>query len=351
MARLIGVHGEDMLRRGDAASVARLVEQVIGESLDDESELLHRTYADALRMSGDPTRARRAFAHLVARADEAGWTPGLAARVAQLHYMCGEFESAIDVLDRCTDLPDPEAADREAEEIVDWWSCRVHVLAMLGRPGEAEAAAARCLDAAERLGDARPLAVAHIAVGQDLPGHAEGPAPRARPPVRGPGRRRHDGDSRTRGAHPPAAWPPRATTRRASPPARRPGWPACPALPGSRRRSCTTWARHSPVPGSSRRRCGTSRPRSRCAAGWGLPGPPWAWSGRAMSTGRSGTRSRAVPPIPRRRSWPAGPATCRCSCPRCRVRPCSQPTSRRTRPSTRQPRHCGSPRTTCCRSP
>jgi DNA-binding SARP family transcriptional activator/tetratricopeptide (TPR) repeat protein len=168
VVRLIGERGEDMLRRGDSGPVAQLVEQVVGEALDDEPGSLRRTYADALRMSGDPTRARRAFAPLVARADEAGWQPGLAARCASLHYLCGEFESALDVLDRCTDVPVPEAD--QGEDVVDWLACRVHVLAMLGRPEDARSDATRCLEVAERLGDARPLGVAHLAVARTCRG-------------------------------------------------------------------------------------------------------------------------------------------------------------------------------------
>ena len=204
--------------------------------------------------------------------------------------------------------------------------------------GCAEAAATRCLDAAERLGRGTRARRRAPRRGQDLSRHAEGPAPRPRPPVRGPGRRCRDGDPRARGPHlrcscrrplrPGVRWPR----------ARRPGWPGCPALPGSRRRSCTTWVRHSPAPGSSTRRSGTSSARSPCAGGWVRPGRPWAWSARPTSTGRSGTRSRAAPPTPRRSSSPAVPATCRCSCPRCAGRPCWRPTNRRPRPRTRSPR-------------
>ena len=62
--------------------------------------------------------------------------------------------------------------------------------------------------------------------------------------------------------------------------------------------------------------------------------------GTPTSTGRWGTRSRAAPPTPRRRSSPAGPATSRCSCRRCAVRPCWLRTNRPARPRRRRPRHC-----------
>ncbi len=170
VVRLVAEHGEDMLRRGDARGIARLVERVIGEALEDEPPIVQRTYADALRMSGDPQRARRAYAPLVAAADEAGWRPGLAARVAQLHYMCGEYESALAVLDRCADVAEPATDGQDDEDIVDWWASRVHVLDVLGRPEDAQRAAERCLDTAERGGHARALGVAHLAAARTCRG-------------------------------------------------------------------------------------------------------------------------------------------------------------------------------------
>jgi DNA-binding SARP family transcriptional activator len=170
VARLVGERGEDMLRHGDAGPLTRLVEQVIGEPVTDEPELVRRTYADGLRMAGDPSRARRAFAPLVARAEEAGWQPGLAARVASLHYLCGEFESASDVLERCADRPGLVAVHPDSEDLVDWLACRVHVLDTLGRSEEARTAAVGCLEVAERLGDPRPLGVAHLAVARTCRG-------------------------------------------------------------------------------------------------------------------------------------------------------------------------------------
>ena len=121
-------------------------------------------------MSGDPQRARRAYAPLVAAADETGWQPGLAARVAQLHYMCGEYESALDVLDRCADVPEPATDGQDAEDIVDWWASRVHVLDVLGRTEDAQRAAQSCLDRAERHGQARALGVAHLAAARTCRG-------------------------------------------------------------------------------------------------------------------------------------------------------------------------------------
>jgi len=177
VVRLVDTHGEDMLRSGDAVAVARLVEQLAGEALDVRSSLLQRTWADAVRMSGEPARARRAFAPLVARAEADGWSPGLAARVTGVHYLCGEFESALEVLDRC---PDPSADGTDGtdgndgtdgvEDVVGWWAARVHVLAMLGRPGQARCAAERCVAVAEAGGEPRPLGVAHLAMARTCRG-------------------------------------------------------------------------------------------------------------------------------------------------------------------------------------
>lgn len=74
------------------------------------------------------------------------------------------------MLDRCGALAGPEAAHQDSEDLVDWLACRVHVLAMLGLTEDACSAAARCLDAAERLGQPRPLGVAHLAVARTCRG-------------------------------------------------------------------------------------------------------------------------------------------------------------------------------------
>ena len=164
--RLVEERGDDMLRRGDARRYVDLVDRLFGNGSTDQSGRLRRTYADALRMTGDPSRARRAFAPLVAEADADGWQPGLAARVAQLHYLCGEFPDALGALDRCTEVAGSNGSAQQPEEAddVDWLACRAHVLVMIGRPQDAQADATRGLQIAERLGDARALGVAHLAL-------------------------------------------------------------------------------------------------------------------------------------------------------------------------------------------
>ena len=175
VAVMIDQHGEDMLRCGGAGALVRLVDEVLGPSLETYPDRLRLTYADGLRMTGDPSGARRAFAPLVAAAEASGWSPGLACRVANLDYLGGQFEDALAVLDRCDEPAAPgSGADVPIdEEVVDWWATRVHVLAVLGRTADARAAVTRCLDAAERLGRPRPLAVAHLAAARCRRGTAK----------------------------------------------------------------------------------------------------------------------------------------------------------------------------------
>ena len=353
MARLIGERGEDMLRRGDAGPVARLVEQVIGEALDDESELLHRTYADALRMSGDPTRARRAFAPLVARADEAGWTAGSGGpgRTAALHVR-GVRVGARRA--RPMHRPPGSRGSRSGRPrtIVDWWACRVHVLAMLGRPEEAQrrrGAVSRRRRAARRRSPARrraPRRGAGPAAGTLKDLHHDHALRYATA-----GRRRRDGDPRTRGPHLPSPGrrPLRPGVRlrpRGGPdgpavlPSRAAG--GGPAQPGRGTRPHRRARRGAVAPRV------LGRPVPEAGPGPGRPGP-----GRH---GRHPPVARAQGAEPRRlhRGGGARPRVRRRAGARAgavRVRPCSLPTSRRPRPRTRQPRRFDSPRTTCCRSP
>lgn len=158
--RLLDQHGEDLLRAGGAAEVVRLVEQAttaVGAPPDALAPVL-RTYADALRMAGDATRALRAFAPLVAAAPPGRWSPGLASRVAAVHYLRGEFETAVKVLDQAAATTGPDS-----EDLVDWLACRTHVLAASGRHEECREVAAGAVDVAERLGQDRPLGTAHLA--------------------------------------------------------------------------------------------------------------------------------------------------------------------------------------------
>lgn len=167
--QLVGRRGQDMLRRGDAAAVARLVQGLADESPDDIAPPLRRTWAEALRMSGDPVGARRAFAPLVESAQASGWTVGLASGIAGLHYLCGQFDAALEALDRCPH-PGPGCQDIDQAGAVDWLACRVHVLAMLGRVDEARSFAEQALTTSEVAGDPGLHAVAHLAMARTCRG-------------------------------------------------------------------------------------------------------------------------------------------------------------------------------------
>ncbi|WP_139142512.1 tetratricopeptide repeat protein [Humibacillus sp. DSM 29435] len=194
VAAILVKQGENLLRRGDAAGIVSLAGALVTVSSRDDTRprdplrersarLLRRTYAEALRRSGDVTAARRAFAPLVEQAERVGWDAGLAARVAQLHYTKGEFTCALAVLDEAGGHPAPMnqvgvacesstlsglrtgtcfAAD-VVEDEVDQLACRVHVLAVLGRASEATPVAERVLALAEADGGDRVLGVAHLA--------------------------------------------------------------------------------------------------------------------------------------------------------------------------------------------
>jgi len=172
--RIVCAHGEELLRAGAAADVVDIVDRAVGSRLGEQPDLLRRTHADALRMSGDVQQARRAFAPLAADAHGKGWSAGLAARVAALHYLDGAFGSALDVLERCPQDPPPGQGASADEELVDWSACRVHVLSVLGQPQGARSAAAWCLERAEQHGGARPLGVAHLAMARTSMGELAG---------------------------------------------------------------------------------------------------------------------------------------------------------------------------------
>ena len=121
---------------------------------------------------GDLSRARRAFAPLVARAELVGWTAGLASRVAALHYLSGDFEAALDALDRgrlrrprrpWPDGPGPGRRGLMRTSSTGWPAGRMCWPCSAGRcrPGRPPPPA---LELAERLGNPQSLGVAHLAM-------------------------------------------------------------------------------------------------------------------------------------------------------------------------------------------
>lgn len=165
---LIDERGDEMLRHGDANLLIGVVEQVLVDSTGVPPQRLQRIYADALRMTGQPAPARRAFRGLVEAACSDGWSADLATRVVNLHYMCGEFETALEILDLCDESR--LSAPPSPEELIVLLALRGQVLTMLGREGEARDVATRALDLADRLGAARLLGVAHVAMAKACPG-------------------------------------------------------------------------------------------------------------------------------------------------------------------------------------
>ena len=111
--------------------------------------------------------------------------PAWPAGSAALHYLSGDFEAALDALDRRDASPDGPDGGRGLTalaalrleptgtdaDVVDWLACRAHVLAMLGRPMPARATAAACSGAGRAArGRTLPLGVAHLAAARTCRG-------------------------------------------------------------------------------------------------------------------------------------------------------------------------------------
>jgi DNA-binding SARP family transcriptional activator len=159
--RLVEARGDEMLGQGHAHGVVELLAGCAGAP---RSALVQRTYADALRVAGEPAAALRAFAPLVDAAGSARWDRGLATRVALVHYTLGDPRAALAALGH---------AGRPEEDDVDdvaWLSCWVRTLAMLGSHDRAAALARRAVRAAERQGEPAALAAAHLAAARTVDG-------------------------------------------------------------------------------------------------------------------------------------------------------------------------------------
>lgn len=161
--RLVEARGEDLVRCGDAAALTALLEPLVGPGSPCDSPLVQRTYADALRLSGEPARALRAFRPLVESAGSDGWEVELATRVAAVHYTLGDYPATLETLDRARrrgSLPSPT----EPVELVEWSALRVRTLSALGRHEEAALEATAMMRLAEDLAEPRALAAAHVAM-------------------------------------------------------------------------------------------------------------------------------------------------------------------------------------------
>ena len=153
------------------------------------TEVLQRTYADALRLSGEPGAALRAFQPLVSAADRTGWTVELATRVAAVHHTLGNYRETLETLERAT--PAGEDPEQRTSSALEWLAFRARAMAMLGLREQA-----------------RPLAVTTLTAARAPRGP---PRPRRGAPRRGAGQRR-----RAQGGAPragPAGAPRRPATR------------------------------------------------------------------------------------------------------------------------------------------
>ncbi|MGV1007364.1 MAG: BTAD domain-containing putative transcriptional regulator [Dermatophilaceae bacterium] len=156
LAALLIRKGEQMLWQGYATGVVELFERLPGLAAHAAAR---RTLADAHRMAGDQAAALREFGPLLERTGGRGWDPGLASRVAMVHYARGESHQALTALDRA----DPSAIGTD-QDSVDWLAGRVHVLVTRGQAQYARDLAGDTVCAAERNGDPRAVAAAHTAM-------------------------------------------------------------------------------------------------------------------------------------------------------------------------------------------
>ena len=163
--RLVAERGDDMLRQGDARGVADLVGR---QPVATWPPLVQQTFADALRASGDAAGARRTLRPLCEAAERDGWQPALATRVATMHYMQGDLEPGLEVLDRIDGAE--VAADLHG---IEWRACRVQLMSRLGRREHTRAQAVETLRMAEALGDPRAISVAHLAMARTDSGSAK----------------------------------------------------------------------------------------------------------------------------------------------------------------------------------
>ena len=146
---------DEVLGVGGAADAVRLL------SPDREPGARSRlVLGDAHRITGDAPAALRALAPLAV-----GPTPsGTGWRLAGVHYMRGEYDAALRVLD------DVDRYVETASDEVRTLAMRAHALAVLGRVDEADEAADEAIHSAELAGDPRAVAAAHLSAAMSATG-------------------------------------------------------------------------------------------------------------------------------------------------------------------------------------
>jgi DNA-binding SARP family transcriptional activator len=145
---LVEAYGDAMLAAGGAAQVVALLG---GTGLRRRARLI---LGDALRLTGDVPAARRLFTEMLAEGD---LDAGLAWRAGMVHYASGDYAAARDLYRRA----EPDGG----VDGVLLYAGLASALSMLGAAAEAAAAADRAVALAERIGDDRAIAAAHIAAG------------------------------------------------------------------------------------------------------------------------------------------------------------------------------------------
>jgi DNA-binding SARP family transcriptional activator len=155
--RLVESRAAEMLAAGGAAQVARLLASVPASERSARAQLV---LADSLRIAGDPGGASRAFEPLTREAARSSdWTAELAWRAAMVHYMRGDFLSALGVCDTALPTIAPEAIDLDSVQL---FAVRASALAMIGHTDESHGSAVEALVRADASGDDRARAAAHV---------------------------------------------------------------------------------------------------------------------------------------------------------------------------------------------
>ncbi len=162
LERLVARRGDEMLRAGHAAGLARLLAEAPPTAVSSRVQPIR---ADALRVAGDPSGALRLFGPVADEADLHGWSEKLAVRVASVHFMLGDFPAAVEALDRISGSQVTSDLDG-----VEWRAARVLAVSMRGVDDGARALAAEALRLAERVGEPGGLALAHLAVARTSDG-------------------------------------------------------------------------------------------------------------------------------------------------------------------------------------
>lgn len=154
---LIEGRAAEMLAGGGATEVAQLLEAQPRQGRSPHAQLV---LGDARRMAGDPSGAARAFEPLTAEAARTGgWAAALAWRVAMVHYMTGDFRTALDVCAAALPGVVPGAVDVDT---VHLYVVRTAALLMVGETDESSACAGEALRRADGSGDDRALAAANL---------------------------------------------------------------------------------------------------------------------------------------------------------------------------------------------